>query len=339
MKLSSMPKPDIKILAAAAAAAVCIGAACLSYETIYKATPEYSFSRIVAAAQAGDGETLSLSADESALAGQLFDSLIRRHQGQTAASRALLLPVKGEFIHACQTILAGDSDDAQLEAARKVITDTGNKAGLLLPASGWRYESSSWSRQDGSGYAQLTASFYNDSLQASIPITFQLEKVSARQWRVVAFADPDAVVQELQQASEAALAAANRPVSQRIDSLVQITGLSASIVGGSTEQDTYLRIQYTPKLSAQGKETLRKAKGLYKLRRADSSVLFSAPIRIALYADGKVHTSQFRLNAAVPAQAELLRTATLEGLQSSISITSVQLQDGTQLELKDSLTN
>lgn len=339
MKLSSMPKPDIKILAAAAAAAVCIGAACLSYETIYKATPEYSFSRIVAAAQAGDGEPLSLSADESALAGQLFDSLIRRQQGQTSASRALLLPVKSEFIHACQTILAGDSDDAQLEAARKVIADTGNKAGLLLPASGWRYESSSWSRQDGSGYAQLTASFYNDSLQASIPITFQLEKVSARQWRVVAFADPDAVVQELRQASEAALAAANRPVSQRIDALIQITGLSASVVRGSTEQDTYLRIQYTPKLSAQGKETLREVKGLYELRRTDSTLLFSAPIRIALYADGKAHTSQFRLNAAVPAQAELLRMATLEGLQSSISITSVQLQDGTQLELKDSLTN
>lgn len=339
MKLSSIPKPDIKILAAAAAAAVCIGVACLSYETIYKATPEYSFSRIVAAAQAGDDETLSLSADESALAGQLFDSLIRRQQGQTAASRALLLPVKGEFIHACQTILTGDSDDAQLEAARKVIADTGNKAGLLLPASGWRYESSSWSRQDGSGYAQLTASFYNDSLQASIPITFQLEKVSARQWRVVAFADPDAVVQELQQASEAALAAANRPVSQRIDALIQITGLSASVVRGSTEQDTYLRIQYTPKLSAQSKETLREVKGLYELRRTDSTLLFSAPIRIALYADGKAHTSQFRLNAAVPAQAELLRMATLEGLQSSISITSVQLQDGTQLELKDSLIN
>ena len=329
MKLSSIPKPDIKILAAAAAAVACIGTACLSYETIYKATPEYSFSRIVAAAQDGDSEALSLSADEDALAGQLFDSLIRRQQGQTAASRALLLPVKGEFIHACQTLLAGDSDEARLENARKVLAD----------ASDWRYESSSWSRQDCSGYAQLTAIFYNDSLQASIPITFQLEKVSARQWRVVAFADPDAVVQELQQASEAALAAANRPISQRIDSLVQITGLSASIVGGSTEQDTYLRIQYTPKLSAQGKETLREAKGLYKLRRADSSVLFSAPIRIALYADGKAHTSQFRLNAAVPAQAELLRMATLEGLQSSISITAVQLQDGTQLELKDSLTN
>ena len=310
MKLSSIPKPDIKILAAAAAAVACIGTACLSYETIYKATPEYSFSRIVAAAQDGDSEALSLSADEDALAGQLFDSL-----------------------------LAGDSDEARLENARKVLADMGNQAGLLLPASDWRYESSSWSRQDGSGYAQLTASFYNDSLQASIPITFQLEKVSARQWRVVAFADPDAVVQELQQGSEAALAAANRPVSQRIDSLVQITSLSASVVRGSTEQDTYLRIQYTPKLSAQGKETLREAKGLYELRRADSSVLFSAPIRIAIYADGKAHTSQFRLNAAVPAQAELLRTATLEGLQSRISITSVQLQDGTQLELKDSLTN
>ena len=339
MKLSSIPKPDIKILAAAAAAVACIGTACLSYETIYKATPEYSFSRIVAAAQDGDSEALSLSADEDALAGQLFDSLIRRQQGQTAASRALLLPVKGEFIHACQTLLAGDSDEARLENARKVLADMGNQAGLLLPASDWRYESSSWSRQDGSGYAQLTASFYNDSLQASIPITFQLEKVSARQWRVVAFADPDAVVQELQQASEAALAAANRPVSQRIDALIQITGLSASVVRGSTEQDTYLRIQYTPKLSAQGKETLREVKGLYELRRADSSVLFSAPIRIALYADGKAHTSQFRLNAAVPAQAELLRMATLEGLQSSISITAVQLQDGTQLELKDSLTN
>lgn len=339
MKLSSIPKPDIKILAAAAAAAACIGTACLSYETIYKATPEYSFSRIVAAAQDGDSEALSLSADEDALAGQLFDSLIRRQQGQTAASRALLLPVKGEFIHACQTLLAGDSDEARLENARKVLADMGNQAGLLLPASDWRYESSSWSRQDGSGYAQLTASFYNDSLQASIPITFQLEKVSARQWRVVAFADPDAVVQELQQASEAALAAANRPVSQRIDALIQITGLSASVVRGSTEQDTYLRIQYTPKLSAQGKETLREVKGLYELRRADSSVLFSAPIRIALYADGKAHTSQFRLNAAVPAQAELLRMATLEGLQSSISITAVQLQDGTRLELKDSLTN
>lgn len=339
MKLSSMPKPDIKILAAAAAAAVCIGAACLSYETIYKATPEYSFSRIITAAQAGDGKTLSLSADEAELASQLFDSLIHRQQGQTTASRALLLPVKGEFIHACQTLLAGDSDEIQLEAAQKVIADVGNQTGLLLPASGWRYESASWSRQDGSGYAQLTATFYNDLLQVSIPITFQLEKVSARQWRIVAFADPDAVVQELQQTSEAALAAANRPISQRIDSLVQITGLSASVVGGSTEQDTYLRIQYTPKLSAQGKETLREAKGLYELRRADSSVLFSAPIRIALYADGKAHTSQFRLNAAVPAQAELLRMATLEGLQSSISITSVQLQDGTQLELKNSLTN
>lgn len=334
-----MPKPDIKILAAAAAAAVCIGAACLSYETIYKATPEYSFSRIVAAAQAGDGETLSLSADESALAGQLFDSLIRRHQGQTAASRALLLPVKGEFIHACQTILAGDSDDAQLEAARKVITDTGNKAGLLLPASGWRYESSSWSRQDGSGYAQLTASFYNDSLQASIPITFQLEKVSAHQWRVVAFADPDAVVQELQQAYETALTAANQPAVQRIESLIQATNLSATIVRSSVAQDAYLRIQYTPKLSAQGKESLCEAKGLYELRRTDSTLLFSVPIHLALYSDGKPHTSQFRLNAAVPAQAELLNMGTLDGLQSNISITSVQLKDGTQIELKDSLTN
>ena len=339
MKVSSIPKPDIKILIAAAVIAACIGAASLSYETIYKATPEYSFSRLVAAAQTGDNETLSLSADEAELAGQLFDSLIRRQEGQTTASRALRLPVKGEFIRACQTILAGDSDEDQLEAGQKIIADVENQAGLLLPASGWRYESASWSRQDGSGYAQLTATFYNDSLQASIPLTFQMEKTSARQWRVVAFADPDAVVQELQQASEAALAAANRPVSQRIDALIQITGLSASVVRGSTEQDTYLRIQYTPKLSAQGKETLREVKGLYELRRTDSTRLFSAPIRIALYADGKAHTSQFRLNAAVPAQAELLRIATLEGLQSSISITSVQLQDGTQLELKDSLIN
>ena len=166
MKLSSIPKLDIKILAAAAAAAACIGAACLSYETIYKATPEYSFSRIVAAAQDGDSEALSLSADEDALAGQLFDSLIRRQQGQTAASRALLLPVKGEFIHACQILLAGDSDEARLENARKVLADLGNQAGLLLPASGWRYESSSWSRQDGSGYAQLTAAFYNASIDS-----------------------------------------------------------------------------------------------------------------------------------------------------------------------------
>lgn len=339
MKLSSIPKPDIKILAAAAAAVACIGTACLSYETIYKATPEYSFSRIVAAAQDGDSEALSLSADEDALAGQLFDSLIRRQQGQTAASRALLLPVKGEFIHACQTILAGDSDDAQLEAARKVITDTGNKAGLLLPASGWRYESSSWSRQDGSGYAQLTATFYNDSLQASIPITFQMEKVSARQWRVVAFADPDAVVQELQQAYETALTAANQPAVQRIESLIQATNLSATIVRSSVAQDAYLRIQYTPKLSAQGKESLCEAKGLYELRRTDSTLLFSVPIHLALYSDGKPHTSQFRLNAAVPAQAELLNMGTLDGLQSNISITSVQLKDGTQIELKDSLTN
>lgn len=339
MKLSSIPKPDIKILAAAAAAAACIGAACLSYETIYKATPEYSFSRIVAAAQDGDSEALSLSADEDALAGQLFDSLIRRQQGQTAASRALLLPVKGEFIHACQTLLAGDSDEARLENAQKVFADTGSQAGLLLPASGWRYESSSWSRQDGSGYAQLTATFYNDSLQASIPITFQMEKVSARQWRVVAFADPDAVVQELQQAYETALTAANQPAVQRIESLIQATNLSATIVRSSVAQDAYLRIQYTPKLSAQGKESLCEAKGLYELRRTDSTLLFSVPIHLALYSDGKPHTSQFRLNAAVPAQAELLNMGTLDGLQSNISITSVQLKDGTQIELKDSLTN
>lgn len=339
MKLSSIPKPDIKILAAAAAAAACIGAACLSYETIYKATPEYSFSRIVAAAQDGDSEALSLSADEDALAGQLFDSLIRRQQGQTAASRALLLPVKGEFIHACQTLLAGDSDEARLENAQKVFADTGSQAGLLLPASGWRYESSSWSRQDGSGYAQLTATFYNDSLQASIPITFQMEKVSARQWRVVAFADPDAVVQELQQAYETALTAANQPAVQRIESLIQATNLSATIVRSSVAQDAYLRIQYTPKLSAQGKESLCEAKGLYELRRTDSTLLFSVPIHLALYSDDKPHTSQFRLNAAVPAQAELLNMGTLDGLQSNISITSVQLKDGTQIELKDSLTN
>lgn len=339
MKLSSIPKPDIKILAAAAAAAACIGAACLSYETIYKATPEYSFSRIVAAAQDGDSEALSLSADEDALAGQLFDSLIRRQQGQTAASRALLLPVKGEFIHACQTLLAGDSDEARLENAQKVFADTGSQAGLLLPASGWRYESSSWSRQDGSGYAQLTATFYNDSLQASIPITFQMEKVSARQWRVVAFADPDAVVQELQQAYETALTAANQPAVQLIESLIQATNLSATIVRSSVAQDAYLRIQYTPKLSAQGKESLCEAKGLYELRRTDSTLLFSVPIHLALYSDGKPHTSQFRLNAAVPAQAELLNMGTLDGLQSNISITSVQLKDGTQIELKDSLTN
>lgn len=339
MNLSSCPKPDIKILAAAAVAAACIGAACLSYETIYKATPDYSFARIVTAAQAGDGETLSLLVDNAALAGQCFDSLTRRQQGQTAASQVLLVPVKSEFIHACQTILAGTSDKTQLEAAQKVIAAMGNQKDRLLPVSGWHYESASWSRQDNSGYAQLTATFYNDLLQTSIPITFQMEKVSARQWRIIAFADADAVMQELQQAYETALTAANQPAVQRIESLIQATNLSATIVRSSTAQDAYLRIQYTPKLSAQGKESLCEAKGLYELRRTDSTLLFSVPIHLALYSDGKPHTSQFRLNAAVPAQAELLNMGTLDGLQSNISITSVQLKDGTQIELKDSLTN
>lgn len=341
MKLSVSIKIDAKILAAAAILAASLYGAYVSHETIYKATPDYSFSLVVEAAREGDDEAISRLTDTHELSVQLADALLRHEQNTSEAVQFLLLPAKSSLVQTIEEAifqeLCPQENTENQEKIQNILANAGKKAGLILPADGWQYQSSSWSTQNESGYATITAEFYNDALQASIPLSFKLERVAAHEWHIVGLTDTDATIQALQQAGEAAIASENKPIRQEIDQLVTVRSLSASVVSDPDKKMAYLRIQYTPVLSAKGKETLKEASGIYELRRQDSSLLFSMPVRLALYADGTAHTSQFRLLPSIPNQADLIDAPSLEGLQSSLVITSATLADGTRLQIKDSL--
>lgn len=343
MKLSVRFTLDIKILAAAAALAASVWAAYASYETIYKATPDYSFSLIVQAAREGDAASVDRLTDQPELARQFADALLRHRQSRPEAAQLLLLPAKASLVRTIQDAVSQEispqANEEQLQEMQRMLSAAGRDAGLVLPAAGWQYESASWSRQDGSGYAVITTTWHNDALKASVPVFFIMERASAREWHIIGLADADSTIEALQKAGEAALAAANEPVSRQIDELITVSNLSASVVSDSANQAAYLRISYTPMLSAKGKETLQEASGIYELRRKDSALILSMPVRLALYADGKPHTSQFRLHASLPAQSELMQQPSLDGLQSRLLITSVTLKDGTRLVLKDELEN
>lgn len=342
MKLSVSIKIDAKILAAAAILAASLYGAYVSHEAIYKATPDYSFSLVVEAAREGDIEAISRLTDTHELSVQLADALLRHEQNTSEAVQFLLLPAKSSLVQTIEEAISQElcpqENTENQEKIQHILANAGKKADLILPADGWQYRSSSWSTQnDESGYATITAEFYNDVLQASVPLSFKMERVAAHEWHIVGLTDTDTTIQALQQAGEAAIALENKPIRQEIDQLVTVRSLSASVVSDPDKKKAYLRIQYTPVLSAKGKETLKEASGIYELRRQDSSLVFSMPVRLALYADGTAHTSQFRLLPSIPDQADLIDAPSLEGLQSSLVITSATLADGTRLQLKDSL--
>jgi hypothetical protein len=77
---------------------------------------------------------------------------------------------------------------------------------------------------------------------------------------------------------------------------------------------------------------------VYELRRtADKAVLYSSEMRLNLSSSGKSHTSQFLLNPLIPSQYAIMNRSDLRDTDSSLRITALTFEDGTELALADHL--
>ena len=336
MNTSHFPKPDVKILAAGAVLLCCLAGAYTSYYSLYEKTPDYSFAQIRQSLQNGESVP-DQQINMEALAGQLFDAMAAQDEtgGESQSFRRLvMLPQREAFIAAASALWRQDPQTDGADAAAQ-FEDLSAKGGVFIPASGWHYESASWSSAAGNGYAKIKIKAYNDVLGASVPWTFVLERVSARSWRIAALADVPETLQALQDGKARALAAQNAEVQRQFDELITIKDISAALVADPASGQTYLRVRYLPELTAKGRQELSSAEGAYELRRSSAS-LYAAPIRIAP-STGQFRTSQFPLNPNVAAQQAVIGLGTLEQTQSRLYVTSVTKKDGSVLSLTTDL--
>ncbi len=323
-------KPDLKIITAAAVLLCCLGTGPLLYDTVYKKTPEYAFSQIVESASGGDAGQI----DVPLLAGQVFDALVEYNQPE---ERRLLrhityLAQKDEFVHAVSTLLAQDNTE-NAAAAAQAIEQISRQAGFPVPAEGWHYQSASWSRPADTGHAQLTCFVYNNTLDAAVPWTVQMERISPRQWRIVSFSHLDETLQALQTAWQRNREKRAAAVQKQIDDLVSIKDLSVSLVTDTASNQTFLRLRYVLDVTEKGKSEIRDISGSYELRRrTDNTLLYAAPIRLSP-AGNPSRVSQFPLNLPVSCDSSDISIKTLDDTQSRLSVTAVTKTDGTALTL------
>lgn len=336
MNTSHFPKPDVKIFAAGAVLLCCLAGAYTSYYSLYEKTPDYSFAQIRQSLQNGESAP-DQPIDIETLAGQLFDALAAQSEagGEGQSFRRLvMLPQREAFIAAASALWRQDPETDVAEAAAQ-FEDLSAKSGVFIPASGWHYESASWSSAVGDGYAKIKITAYNDVLGASVPWTFVLERVSARSWRIAALTDIPETLQALQDGKDRALAEQNNDVQKQFDELITIKDVSASLVTDPATRQTYLRVRYLPELTAKGRRELASAEGAYELRKGSSSS-YTAPLRIAP-STGQFQTSQFPLNPNIAAQQAVIDLGTLEQTQSRLYITSITKKDGSVLSLATDL--
>lgn len=325
MKGYSIPRPDGKIMAAVITLCLCLGTAWASYDCLYKATPDYSFRHLAAAVQAGDEAAVRRLTDIPGLSDQVFAALIREkaaHEKAPVLFQLSLLPQKDAFSQTMeQQILAANTDTTeQTETYLKQLD-------CPVPASGWQCRSISWSRQTAPGQAEITVSLYHETLQAAIPVSLTLERVSAHEWHVTGLSDAEGLLHRLKEAYAQALRRHDAAEDQRMAAVIQIDQVSSSLLRDN--KNTYLRLRYQVR---EAEPNLSEIRGRYELRsREDDSLLYSAPLRLASTGDVQ-RQSQFLLNPLDTAQYALMQRQNLDDTYSAIHIISVRQQDGSLLE-------
>lgn len=344
MKHISIPRPDGKILAALFSLILCVEGTQVSYRQIYMKTPDYSLRQIVAAAAENDVDTVSSMVDEKAIANEIFDQLAAKAGGGTTPQPVLQLawiPLKADFSSSLESLMneeiAGTTDSAHYEEMKLTVDNRLKAIGFPIPSSGWQYQKASWAHQTGSGKAEMTLTFYNTVLKASIPVTVTMERQSSRVWHITGLVHVDGTIDAIQEAYDRELAAYNEPIQKRIDKTVSVSNVSTNLVRDDDDRMTFLRVHYTPKYAIDA-DKLSEVKGVYELRRsADGAVLYSSPIRLVLSGSGKDHTTQFLLNPLIPSQYAIMNRSDLKDTKSTVRITELTLDDDSTLTLADKL--
>lgn len=336
MKRFKLPALDGKIFLALFVLILCIEGCFQAYRNIYMKTPDYSMRVIIAAANSGDAETVTAMVDEKNLANELFDMVAT----DNAMAQFPWSPLKTDFSTDLSIVwsntITGNLDSAAFHQA-KTSTDNRLKAlNFPLPTAGWEYRSSTWSHVTSDGYAEITLTFYNKTLDASVPVTFSMERTGARTWHIIGFTDTAALSEKLQGAYKNKLAAYNEPIQKKLDQAVKLHNISAQLIRDTEAKQVLLRVQYTPVFNVPA-NNLKEAKGVYELRRkSDQAILYSGELRLAL-ASGKDHTSQFLLNPLIPSQYAIINRNDLQDTESVIHVISITTDDGNILALAKQL--
>ena len=339
MKKRSLPLPDIRILTALFIILLCLQAAFWAHEHVYKATPDYSLQVIVRAIREGDVDTTKTLIDDQAIAAQLFDSMAAKGSGIDSLPVLQLAwaPFRDDFIKSSSRFFElAISQSANREEAEEPVRMRLHALGFPLPVSGWHYASNRYAQKQDDTHAEMTITLYNEHLDAYIPCTVKLTRLSTYRWRITELRDATAFVSALTKARTDRLTAYNLPLQRQLDELIRLENVSASLVHSKGSQ-TFLRITYTPVFTGKPGE-LREIRGIYELeRQGDHAILYSGTLRLTPAASGKPHTSQFLLNPLIPSQNALINRGSLDDTQSTLQITSITRADGTTISLAEKL--
>lgn len=335
---------DIKIWLALAVILACIEGAFWSYQELYERTPDYSFHVLVTAMTTGDTETVSQYVDESTLTNELFDSIVQ-YTGTPAMTLSPLnvawTPIKADYLslshQVWQTYVIGRSGDAAYDATYQAFQNRLRSLHFPIPPEGWQYERTHWSRETSDSTAELTVDLYNTTLQDTIPVTLSLERTGSKTWKVIGFAAPTAMLDAIHNAYVKGLAKKNEPIQKQLDNIVTIHAVTAMLVSNTATGQKLIRLQYTPEFHVD-RETINEIKGTYTLRRnADQAVLYTANLRLSSAAEKTTYMTQFLLNPFIPSQFQLSQMANLDDTTSTLAVTSVRLQNGTEYTLDTQL--
>lgn len=336
---------DRNLLIAAAVICGCFGIAYDSYEDIYKATPDYSLQCIRQAAEHADSDGLTDRIDEKQIAVSLHRGAMafRADQPQSGVLPQLAwLPITNELTDSLTLCinheLTQSPDTEDVERAQSVLSSQLQTMGMPLPVTGWHMASVSWSRRIDDTHAEITLHLSHPVLQQTIPCTIVMERTAPKAWHITDITQVSDLLIALQQAYEQALKKENEPIRKNIAAVLEIRDVSSSLVRSDDPDQVFLRMQYTP-VFHQPRQDILEAKGVYELRRrTDQTLLFTAPVRLSLSSHATTRQSQFRLNPRIPAQEDLASCDTLDGMDSTLRLTSVTLRDGTAYTLQTTLT-
>lgn len=335
---------DGKLLLAAAVICCCLGGAYDSYEELYKATPDYSLHTIRQAAEQADANWLNEQIDEEKIAASLCRGTIQFRTEQSHAAvlpQLAWLPLSNELTDSLTLCLnheltqSPDTEDVQ--HAQSFLSSQLQNLGIPLPVTDWHIVSVSWSRRIDDTHAEVTLYLSHPVLQQAIPCTIVMERTAPKEWHITDVTHISEMLQALQQAYLQALEKANEPIRKKIDAILEIQDVSSSLVRSEDAAQVFLRMQYTP-VFHRPRQDILEAKGVYELRRrTDQTLLFTAPVRLSLSSHTTTRQSQFPLNPHIPVQEDLAGRIALEGMDSTLRLTSITLRDGTTYTLQTTL--
>lgn len=330
---------DIKLLAALCLFFLCCAGLFLSYDRLYRDTPDYAASRLVAAIRENDPDRAAAYMNGESLTAQFFDALTSEYQGTaepSAAARLIWLPLRTDFIATGRQWIknetAGRTDDQDALAVSQKMTGQMRELNLPVPLTNWHCTAMSFSRPLTETTAEITFTLHNDALDQDILCPTIWKRNDLHRWQLQEFSDAPLLVRDLRRAYRTALATYNEDQQRQIDKLAGAEVTAAALIRQDDKKaPTFLRIQYVAHFPS-GTAALSNVRAVYTLRRSnDDAILYRTEMHLSAADPEQPHTSQFLLSPLATAQFYPLGQMVISDTTSTISVISVRLKDGTVL--------